>query len=135
MHSPDMALILAEGLAYDKLAPFQGPSLLVYNDAVFNSEDFVSISQIGESVKRTQEGKTGCAASENTCVRLLLSHHDGAQADQEHHAGDLGLDLFQHTAWQMLSALSAWIAYVSSILIALICQISAHLIQVYGQVI
>ncbi len=50
---------MAEGLAYDKLAPFQGPSLLVYNDAVFTADDFLSISQIGESVKRTQEGKTG----------------------------------------------------------------------------
>ncbi|KAK9856110.1 hypothetical protein WJX84_004825 [Apatococcus fuscideae] len=48
-----------ESLAYDKLAPFQGPSLLVYNDAIFTPDDFLSISQIGESIKRTQEGKTG----------------------------------------------------------------------------
>ena len=51
----------AESLAYDKLAPFQGPSLVVFNDGTFSADDFLSISQIGESIKRTQEGKTGQA--------------------------------------------------------------------------
>ena len=46
-------------LAYDKLAGFQGPSLLVFNDSVFRESDFDSISRIGDSVKREQVGKTG----------------------------------------------------------------------------
>ena len=46
-------------LAYDKLAGFQGPSLLVFNDSVFRESDFESISRIGDSVKREQVGKTG----------------------------------------------------------------------------
>ena len=46
-------------LAYAKLAGFQGASLLVHNDSVFRESDFESISRIGDSVKRTQVGKTG----------------------------------------------------------------------------
>ena len=46
-------------LAYARLAQFQGPSLLVYNDSVFRESDFASISSIGDSVKREQVGKTG----------------------------------------------------------------------------
>ncbi|CAK7337978.1 unnamed protein product [Dovyalis caffra] len=41
------------------LSPFQGPSLLSYNDAVFTEEDFTSISRIGDSVKHNQATKTG----------------------------------------------------------------------------
>ena len=48
-----------ETLAYDGLAQFQGPSLLVFNDSTFKESDFESISRIGDSVKRTQVGKTG----------------------------------------------------------------------------
>ena len=46
-------------LAYARLAQFQGPSLLVYNDSVFRESDFASISSIGDSAKREQVGKTG----------------------------------------------------------------------------
>ena len=46
-------------LAYERLAQFQGPSLLVFNDSTFKESDFESISRIGDSVKRTQVGKTG----------------------------------------------------------------------------
>ena len=46
-------------LAYEGLAQFQGPSLLVFNDSTFKESDFESISRIGDSVKRTQVGKTG----------------------------------------------------------------------------
>ena len=38
------------------MAPFQGPALLVYNNSVFNEQDFESISRIGDSVKRVQAG-------------------------------------------------------------------------------
>ena len=48
-----------ETLAYARLAQFQGPSLLVYNDSVFRESDFASISSVGDSVKREQIGKTG----------------------------------------------------------------------------
>lgn len=38
------------------MAPWQGPALLVYNNSVFSEQDFVSISRIGDSVKRVQVG-------------------------------------------------------------------------------
>lgn len=38
------------------LADFQGPALLVHNNSVFTEQDFESISQIGDSVKRSQAG-------------------------------------------------------------------------------
>lgn len=44
-----------EKLADHALAPFQGPSLLVYNDAVFTAEDFNSIQRIGDSLKKSSE--------------------------------------------------------------------------------
>eukprot|EP01041_Mallomonas_annulata_P011611 gene11611-24311_t len=40
------------------LAQFQGPPLLVYNDAVFTSEDFQSIQRIGDSLKETNDSST-----------------------------------------------------------------------------
>lgn len=46
-------------LLSDKLAQWQGPALLAYNDAVFTEEDFVSISRIGGSSKHGQAWKTG----------------------------------------------------------------------------
>lgn len=51
--------VAAGGLAADALAQFQGPALLSFNDAVFTEADFESISSIGQSVKRAQQGKTG----------------------------------------------------------------------------
>lgn len=48
-----------ESLLSDKLAQWQGPALLAYNDAVFSEEDFVSISRIGGSGKHGQAWKTG----------------------------------------------------------------------------
>ena len=48
-----------QSLAYARLAQFQGPSLLVYNDSVFRESDFASISSVGDSAKREQVGKTG----------------------------------------------------------------------------
>lgn len=42
-----------------EMAPLQGPALLVHNDAVFSEGDFRSISNIGDSIKRAQDGKTG----------------------------------------------------------------------------
>lgn len=35
-----------------------GPSLLVYNNAVFTEDDFKSIQRIGDSVKKTEETKS-----------------------------------------------------------------------------
>lgn len=48
-----------ESLLSDKLAQWQGPALLAYNDAIFSEEDFVSISRIGGSGKHGQAWKTG----------------------------------------------------------------------------
>lgn len=49
----------ATSIANPSLAQFQGPSLLVYNDAVFTSEDFASIQRIGDSLKNIgNESKT-----------------------------------------------------------------------------
>ena len=49
----------ASSVSCEKLKQFQGASLLVFNDSVFTESDFVSISQIGDSLKKTQVGKTG----------------------------------------------------------------------------
>ncbi|KAK9808692.1 hypothetical protein WJX72_002029 [[Myrmecia] bisecta] len=58
-------------LAYEKLAQFQGPSLLVFNDGVFSEADFASISRVGDSVKREQTGKTGrFGIGFNSCYHL-----------------------------------------------------------------
>lgn len=46
-------------MAFNSLAEFQGPALLVYNDATFAEADFKSITQIGDSLKRAAVGKTG----------------------------------------------------------------------------
>lgn len=48
-----------ESLLSDRLAQWQGPALLAYNNAVFTEEDFVSISRIGGSAKHGQAWKTG----------------------------------------------------------------------------
>ncbi|XP_074588626.1 LOW QUALITY PROTEIN: uncharacterized protein LOC141844465 [Curcuma longa] len=48
-----------DSLLSPKLAQWQGPALLAYNDAVFTEEDFVSISRIGGSKKQSQAWKTG----------------------------------------------------------------------------
>jgi hypothetical protein len=42
-------------LADQSLATFQGPSLLVYNNAIFTEEDFQSIQRIGDSLKKSSE--------------------------------------------------------------------------------
>lgn len=50
----------AGSLAADSLASFQGPALLSYNDGkVFSEEDYASISSLGNSVKKSEKGKTG----------------------------------------------------------------------------
>jgi len=48
----------AKLIASTSLVQFQGPSLLVYNDAVFTKEDFKSIQRIGDSLKKTSDTKT-----------------------------------------------------------------------------
>ncbi|KAK4348233.1 hypothetical protein RND71_034572 [Anisodus tanguticus] len=47
-----------DSLLSDKLAQWQGPALLAYNDAVLSEDDFVSISRIGGSGKHGQAWKT-----------------------------------------------------------------------------
>lgn len=42
-------------LADPALGQFQGPSLLVYNSAIFTEEDFKSIQRIGDSLKNSEE--------------------------------------------------------------------------------
>ncbi|KAJ3692968.1 hypothetical protein LUZ60_012063 [Juncus effusus] len=49
----------SESVLSSRLAQWQGPALLAYNDAVFSEEDFVSISRIGDSKKQSQAWKTG----------------------------------------------------------------------------
>ncbi|CAG8949651.1 hypothetical protein HYFRA_00007885 [Hymenoscyphus fraxineus] len=41
------------------LAKFQGPALLAYNSALFTESDFVSLSQLGESLKHDDGSTTG----------------------------------------------------------------------------
>ncbi|KAF5200676.1 Sacsin, partial [Thalictrum thalictroides] len=48
-----------ETVLSDKLAEWQGPSLLAFNDAEFTEDDFASISRIGGSQKHSQAWKTG----------------------------------------------------------------------------
>ncbi|XP_059656455.1 uncharacterized protein LOC132303270 isoform X2 [Cornus florida] len=48
-----------ESLLSEKLAQWQGPALLAYNNAEFTEDDFVSISRIGGSSKHSQAWKTG----------------------------------------------------------------------------
>lgn len=58
-------------LAYEKLAPFQGPALYVHNNSVFSEADFQSISRIGDSGKSRQAGKTGrFGVGWNSCYHL-----------------------------------------------------------------
>ncbi|RYH20807.1 hypothetical protein EON65_22410 [archaeon] len=45
----------ASNLPDPRLAQFQGPSLLVYNNAVFSKEDLQSIQRIGDSLKNMDE--------------------------------------------------------------------------------
>ena len=49
----------AGSLAFAKLAELQGPALYAYNDATFSEADYVSISSLGDSVKRAEASKTG----------------------------------------------------------------------------
>lgn len=42
-------------LPSESLASFQGPALLVHNDATFTRTDFESIQRIGDSLKKTEE--------------------------------------------------------------------------------
>ncbi|KAK9115561.1 hypothetical protein Sjap_014508 [Stephania japonica] len=48
-----------ESLLSGKLAEWQGPALLAFNDAEFSEDDFVSISRVGDSKKQGQAWKTG----------------------------------------------------------------------------
>ncbi|XP_043716705.1 sacsin isoform X2 [Telopea speciosissima] len=48
-----------DSLLSDKLAEWQGPALLAFNDAEFTEDDFISISRIGGSKKQGQAWKTG----------------------------------------------------------------------------
>ncbi len=47
-----------EKLPSPSLAQFQGPSLLVYNNAEFTETDFQSIQRIGDSLKKTEDSKS-----------------------------------------------------------------------------
>ena len=42
-----------------KMAPFQGPALLIYNSGVFTEADIESIQNIGNSMKKGAVNKTG----------------------------------------------------------------------------
>ncbi|OQS05175.1 hypothetical protein THRCLA_02648, partial [Thraustotheca clavata] len=57
----DMRTHSSNQLAYTKLATFQGPSLMVHNNARFTDADFESIQRIGDSLKKdnSQGWKTG----------------------------------------------------------------------------
>jgi sacsin len=55
----DRRLHATDSLLSDKLAQWQGPALLAYNNAQFTEDDFASISRIGGSGKQGQAWKTG----------------------------------------------------------------------------
>ncbi|KAF0699884.1 Aste57867_9568 [Aphanomyces stellatus] len=57
----DMRYHSTDQLVYSKLADFQGPSLMVYNNAQFTDADFQSIQKIGDSLKKESSNgwKTG----------------------------------------------------------------------------
>eukprot|EP01083_Nonionella_stella_P260996 889260_1 len=46
-------------LLSNKLKPFQGPSLLVFNDSTFNETDFINLSRIGQGSKLQKLEATG----------------------------------------------------------------------------
>ena len=48
-----------ESLMDSRMAPLQGPSLLVYNDAVFTEADFRSLASIGQGAKLEKVSATG----------------------------------------------------------------------------
>ncbi|GIL85243.1 hypothetical protein Vretifemale_13855, partial [Volvox reticuliferus] len=53
------------------MAAFQGPALLAFNDGVFSDRDLESISRIGDSKKKEEEGKTGrFGVGFNSCYHL-----------------------------------------------------------------
>eukprot|EP00198_Chlamydomonas_reinhardtii_P000860 XP_001690195.1 predicted protein [Chlamydomonas reinhardtii] len=53
------------------MSAFQGPALLAYNDGVFSDRDLESISRIGDSKKKEEEGKTGrFGVGFNSCYHL-----------------------------------------------------------------
>jgi sacsin len=47
----------ASKLASKSLEQFQGPSLLIYNNAIFTETDFQSIQRIGDSLKKSEDSK------------------------------------------------------------------------------
>lgn len=51
----DKRIYGTEKLPSPSLASFQGPALLVYNDATFTRTDFESIQRIGDSLKKSEE--------------------------------------------------------------------------------
>ncbi|KXZ55127.1 hypothetical protein GPECTOR_3g279 [Gonium pectorale] len=54
-----------------RMAAFQGPALLAFNDGVFSERDLESISRIGDSKKKEEEGKTGrFGVGFNSCYHL-----------------------------------------------------------------
>eukprot|EP00965_Chrysotila_dentata_P262713 6214650-Pleurochrysis_carterae.AAC.3 len=54
----DLRTHSASSLCLPATAPFQGPALLTYNDAVFTDTDLESIQQIGGSKKAGEAGRT-----------------------------------------------------------------------------
>ena len=46
-------------LLYDELQQYHGPALLVRNNSVFTDNDFVSLSSVGDSLKRSDPTTTG----------------------------------------------------------------------------
>ncbi|KAL6144806.1 hypothetical protein ACLB2K_055496 [Fragaria x ananassa] len=73
----DRRLHGSDSLLSKALAPWQGPLLLAYNDAVFTEEDFVSISRIGGSSKHGQASKTGRFGVGQAFCCLLLRVRTG----------------------------------------------------------
>lgn len=57
----------ASSLLAPAMAKFQGPALLVYNDAVFTDTDFESIQHIGGS--RKTEAEASATRDERTCCQ------------------------------------------------------------------
>jgi sacsin len=48
-----------ERIIKPEMAKFQGPALILYNDAVFNQKDFDSLCRLGQSEKAKENTKIG----------------------------------------------------------------------------
>ncbi|KAF8244236.1 hypothetical protein K440DRAFT_559411 [Wilcoxina mikolae CBS 423.85] len=117
-----------DNLLHDRLAEYQGPSLLAYNNRTFSETDFLSLSRIGDSEKAHDERSTGKFGRGFNSVYnwtdaptifsgdslLLLDPHLRWSKDIEHPGGPLYDFVADSTNPAMVNQLSPFRRYVSS---------------------